>query len=104
MCWICRKLKAGKLTLNYSLLSLRDAMESIVSIIQPQIKARKQSFNIFIRTIQNENIYADSVRLNQVLLNLLSNAKNSPRRAREITVTVSQEDSPKENMSALIFG
>ena len=89
------KIESGKLTLNYSLLSLRDAMESIVSIIQPQIKARKQSFNIFIRTIQNENIYADSVRLNQVLLNLLSNALKFTPEGGEITVTVSQEDSPK---------
>ena len=70
----CRKSKSGNLALNYDLLSLRETMESIVSIIQPQVKARKQSFNIFIRKIQEENIYADSVRLNQVLLNLLSNA------------------------------
>lgn len=89
------KIESGKLTLNLDILSLRDMMEGIVSIIQPQIKAKKQSFNIFIRQIQTENIYADSVRLNQVLLNLLSNALKFTPEGGDITVTVAQEDSPK---------
>lgn len=89
------KIESGKLTLNIALLSLREMMESIVSIIQPQIKARKQSFNIFINKIQTENIYADSVRLNQVLLNLLSNALKFTPEGGDITVTVAQEDSSK---------
>lgn len=89
------KIESGKLTLNYSLLSLRETMESIVSIIQPQVKAKKQTFNIFIHKIQDENIYADGVRLNQVLLNLLSNALKFTPEGGNITVTVSQEDSPR---------
>lgn len=66
-----------------------------MSIVQPQVKAKKQSFNIFIRSIQSENIYADSVRLNQVLLNLLSNAMKFTPDGGDISVTVSQENSPK---------
>lgn len=88
------KIESGKLTLNLDLVSLREVMESIVSIIQPQIKVKKQSFNIFIQKIQTENIYADSVRLNQVLLNLLSNAMKFTPEGGDITVTVDQEDSP----------
>lgn len=89
------KIESGQLTLNLDLLSLREMMESIVNIIQPQIKAKKQSFNIFIRKIQTENIYADGVRLNQVLINLLSNAMKFTPEGGDITVTVEQEDSPK---------
>ena len=44
---------------------------------------------------REENIYADSVRLNQVLLNLLSNALKFTPEGGDITVTVSQEDSPR---------
>ena len=89
------KIESGKLTLNLAPLSLRDMMEGIVSIIQPQIKAKHQSFDIFIRRIQSENIYGDSVRLNQVILNLLSNALKFTPEGGDISVTVAQEDSPK---------
>lgn len=68
------KIESGKLTLNVDMVCLRETAESIVSIIQPQVKAKKQRFDIFIQHIRRENIYCDGVRLNQVLLNLLSNA------------------------------
>lgn len=89
------KIESGKLTLNKELISLQETMESIVSIVQPQVKSKKQNFDIFIRDIRSENIYADSVRLNQVLLNLLSNALKFTPMGGSITVTVAQEDSPK---------
>lgn len=88
------KIESGKLTLNPSMVSLRETMENIVSIVQPQIKEKQQTFNIFIRNIQCENIYADSVRLNQVLLNLISNALKYTPEGGNITVTVSQEKFP----------
>lgn len=68
------KIESGKMILNVELVSLREIMDSIVSIIQPQIKAKQQRFDVFIYDITSENVLCDSVRLNQVLLNLLSNA------------------------------
>ena len=89
------KIESGRMTLNRDLVSLRETMESLVSIVQPQVKTKGQSFDVFIRDILSENVYADSVRLGQVLMNLLSNAlKFTPDRGK-ITVTVAQEASPK---------
>lgn len=88
------KIESGKLSLNIDILSLRETMENIVNIVQPQIRERGQHFDIFIRDIQVENVYCDSVRLNQVLINLLSNAiKFTPTEGR-INVYLIQEDSP----------
>ena len=89
------KIESGKMTLNIEIMSLREVMDDIVNIIQPQIKARRQHFDIFIDKIVWEEIYSDSVRLNQVLLNLLSNAvKFTPEEGR-IDIHVAQEPSPK---------
>lgn len=89
------KIESGKMTLNMNQMSLREAMDDIVNIMQPQVKARNQYFDIFIQSIQTENVFCDSVRLNQVLLNLLSNAtKFTPEEGR-IDVHLYQEDSPQ---------
>lgn len=89
------KIESGKMVLNESSLSLRDVMDDIVNIIQPQIKVRKQYFDIFISDIISENVYCDGVRLNQVLINLLSNAvKFTPEEGR-IDVYMYQENSPE---------
>lgn len=89
------KIESGKLNLNIELICLKETAESIVTIIQPQVKAKKQKFDIFIDNICREKLYCDGVRLNQVLLNLLSNAVKFTPEGGCITMTVSQENSPK---------
>ena len=89
------KIESGKMTLNEEFVSLREVMESIVSIVQPQVKAKHQKFNISIFNILSENVHCDSVRLNQVLLNLLSNAIKFTPENGSIDVTLHEEASPK---------
>jgi len=89
------KIESGKMTLNEEFVSLREIMESIVSIIQPQVKAKHQKFDISIFNILSENVHCDSVRLNQVLLNLLSNAIKFTPENGTIQVFLYEEASPK---------
>lgn len=85
------KIESGKMTLSMDQLSLRNTMKDIVQIMQPQFKSKNQQFDIFIQNIIAENVMCDSVRLNQILLNLLSNAhKFTPDEGR-IDVYLSQE-------------
>lgn len=89
------KIESGKLNLNITQISLRETMDDIVNIMQPQVRARNQFFDIFIEKIQWEDVYCDSVRLNQILLNLLSNAvKFTPEQGR-VDVYLYQEESPR---------
>lgn len=87
------KIESGKLSLNIAPMSLRDTMDDIVNIIKPQIKDRHQYFDIYIHDIISEDVYCDSVRMNQVLLNLLSNALKFTHEKGRIDVFVWQEPS-----------
>ncbi len=89
------KIESGKMTLNVDQVSLREVMDSIVSIVQPQVKAKKQAFHIFINDISAENVCCDSVRLNQVMINILGNAVKFTPEEGAITVSLYEEDSPK---------
>lgn len=90
------KIESGKMTLNVESVSLREVMDSIVSIVQPQVKAKHQSFNVSIYNILSENVKCDSVRLNQIIINLLSNAIKFTPEGGTIDVTLHEEASPKE--------
>lgn len=89
------KIERGRLSLNIEVISLRETMESIVNIVQPQVKSKGQHFDIFIKNIETEMVCCDDVRLNQVLLNLLSNAIKFTDQGGRINVYLSQEKSPK---------
>ncbi len=89
------KIESGKMTLNEEMVSLRELMDSIVGIVQPQVKAKHQKFNISIYNIISENVHCDSVRMNQVMLNLLSNAIKFTPEGGSIGVTIHEEKSPR---------
>ncbi len=91
------KIESGKMTLSMELVSLREVMDSLVCIVQPQVKAKRQHFDVFIHDIEVENVYCDGVRLNQVLLNLLSNAVKFTPEEGEIHVAMYQELLPQRD-------
>ena len=88
------KIESGKMTLNYDQVSLREVMEGIVNISQPQVRAKKQQFNVSIHDISAENVCCDGIRLNQVLLNLVSNAVKFTPDGGVINLSLYEEVSP----------
>lgn len=89
------KIENGKMTMNISQISLREIVDDIVNIMRSQIQSKNQKFDIFVQNIETEKVYCDNVRLNQVLLNILSNAvKFTPEEGR-IDVYIYQEASPE---------
>lgn len=88
------KIESGKLILNMYQVSLKEVLDSLVNIIQPQIKAKKQNFDVFIHDIDYENVWCDRVRLSQVLLNLISNAIKFTPDEGTIHVSLFEEPSP----------
>ena len=87
------KIESGKMTLSVDQVSLREVMEGIVSIAQPQIRSKKQQFEVSIHDISSENVCCDGVRLNQVLLNILGNAVKFTPEGGKITVAMYEEPS-----------
>ncbi len=85
------KIESGKMTLNVEPVSLREVMDCIVNIMQPQVNAKNQQFSASAYEILSENVYCDSVRLNQVLINLLGNAVKFTPENGTVQVTVYQE-------------
>lgn len=85
------KIESGKMTLNAEPMSLRESMDSIVNIIQPQVKAKNQRFHVAAYEILSETVCCDSVRLNQVLINLLGNAVKFTPENGDVQVSLYQE-------------
>ena len=97
------KIESGKLTLTTEQISLKEVVEGIVNIMQPQVKTKKQTFDIHVKNILTENVWCDGVRLNQVLLNLLSNATKYTPEGGSIHLSLFEENSPKGERYVRIY-
>ncbi len=91
------KIESGKMTLNIAPVSLREVMDNIVNIVQPQVKKKNLKFDAAVYEIFTENVCCDSVRLNQVLINLLGNAVKFTPDGGSVQVTLYQEMLPGDN-------
>lgn len=88
------KIEAGKMSLNPILTPLKDSMEEIVEIFQPQMQTKGLQFNSEYRGEDLPFVYVDIYRLKQVLINLLGNAlKFTPKNGSIHLVITTRSDS-----------
>ena len=67
------RIESGKTTLHVEKMNLPQQISQLDSIIRQQAGQRSQTFTVS-TNLQHENVLADPNRLNQVLMNILSNA------------------------------
>ena len=84
------KIESGKTTLNISEISLAEIIDELAAIVQPQAKAKGQQFQISVHGVSDERVLGDGLRINQILINILSNAVKYTPEGGRIEMTVSQ--------------
>ena len=67
------RIESGKTTLNVEKMNLPQQVSQLDSVIRQQAGQRRQTFTVN-TLVQHENLLADPTRLNQVLMNILSNS------------------------------
>ena len=68
------RIESGKMHLEEKACSLSDILNGLRNIVQADIRAKQLDLYIDALDVLDEDIYCDKLRLNQVLLNLVSNA------------------------------
>ena len=68
------RIESGRMKIEEKPLYFPDFMHDICTIMQPTIASKQLDFVIDTSDVRDENIIADKLRLNQILLNILSNS------------------------------
>ena len=68
------KIESGKVVLTVEEFTLNDLVSSVDAIIRPMAAARDQKFHVEVKGVKHEYLMGDETRINQILINVLSNA------------------------------
>ena len=97
------KIESGKLVLTEERFSLRESIESIVSIIQPQTEAKKQELTVQLAPLAHDKVLGDSLRLRQLLVNILANATKFTPEGGRVDFQISEQPSPIQGSACYVF-
>lgn len=93
------RIESGKITLEPAPTSWNEMLQELQTIMQEQIESKKQSFTISIAPLTHDYVMIDKLRMEQVLVNLVSNAsKYTPERG-SIRVELAQYPAAKPNQA-----
>ncbi len=87
------KVESGKLKLSPLNFSIVETVENLVNISQPMIKEKNLEFSFHINRMEKEYLYADQLRLNQIYINILSNAVKYTEPGGRVSVDMREEES-----------
>ena len=97
------KVESGKLKLSPLTFSIVETVENLVNISQPMIKEKNLEFSFHINQMEKEYLYADQLRLNQIYINILSNAIKYTEPGGRISVDLREENSTEADNVRLVY-
>ena len=97
------KVESGKLILSPQTFSIVEAVENLVNISQPMIKEKNIEFHFRISRMEKEYLYADQLRLNQIYINILSNAIKYTEPGGHVSVDMCEDESKKPGCVQLTY-
>ena len=97
------KVESGKLKLSPMTFSIVETVENLVNISQPMIKEKNIEFSFHIDQMETEYLYTDQLRLNQIYINILSNAIKYTEPGGSVCVDMWEEKSEKPDCIRLAY-
>lgn len=91
------RIESGKITLEPIPTSWSELLQELHTIMQEQIESKKQSFTISIAPLTHDYVMIDKLRMEQVLVNLVSNASKYTPENGSIRVELAQYPAAKPN-------
>ena len=88
------RIESGKVVIDELPCSLPQVMRDLHSMIQPDLETKRLNFRLDDSALLHPNVVCDRLRLNRVLLNVLSNALKFTPAGGDISVVVTERPGP----------
>lgn len=97
------KIESGKIHFAEEEFNLSDVVENIVSMFMPQTQEKKQQFHVNVSNITHEEVIGDSMRLQQILINILGNGVKFTQEGGTISFNICEITSVMQGYGCYVF-
>ena len=97
------KVERGSISLSPVTFSIVDSAENLVNISQPTVRQKNIDFRFRSKNIKYEYLYADQLRINQIFINILSNALKYTPANKQVYVDLTELPGEKDGFIKLEY-
>jgi len=97
------KIESGKIDLAEEEINLSDLIENLVTMIRPSVQEKKHNLDVRITNIEHEHVIGDSMRLQQIFMNILSNEVKYTPEGGNIELEINEKPSHTYDYSCYEF-
>ena len=97
------KIESGKFKLTQENLNLTALLNELIEMIQPQIKQHNHTLTVDMKNIEHNDVIGDKLRLQQIFMNLMSNAIKYTPDGGNISFSVNERKINKNTAACFEF-
>ena len=97
------RIESGSVRIEYTTVHLPDILHDLRTIIQGSVHSKQQDLYIDTQDVVHENVITDRLRLNQILLNIVSNAIKFTPVGGLVNIRVSEKPCNRKGFTAFEF-
>lgn len=97
------KIESGKLVLAEEDLKLPELIDNLLEIVRPTVNEKQHDLRVHINRIEHENVVGDSLRIQQIFVNLMSNAVKYTPEKGQIDLTITEKSTKQTRIGCYEF-
>lgn len=97
------RIESGKMTISEQEDNIQEIVKNLADIVRADVNAKEQTFELDYSGVENGNVMVDKLRLNQILLNIISNSVKYTPKGGKILFKASEKLIPGTDRAEYTF-
>lgn len=97
------RIESGKVTLTEEDFNLSQLIENLLTMVKPLAKEHNHELNVKINNISHENVFGDSLRIQQVFVNIVGNSVKYTPDGGKIDIIITEKPTNKKKVGCYEF-
>lgn len=97
------RIESGRVSLSEEEFNLPELVDNLVTLVQPSVQEHNHNFKVLVKNIEHEEVYGDTLRIQQVFVNLMSNAIKYTPDGGDIVFSIEEKDNVQSGLGCYEF-
>ena len=97
------RIESGRISLSEEAFNLSELVDNLVDMAKAGIDEHRHNFEVNIKNIEHEDVYGDTLRVQQIFMNLMSNATKYTPDGGNITFSIEEKPDGQSELGCYVF-